>query len=534
MGHKRISPQPGRARDRSRRNETTSRGPGAPTGKGAELRLGAGAAALALASLLLAAFVSVSSPGVQAAHVTFHLYGKALSGWGLTPGGETNPGPTLQVNEGDAVTMILTDEDAGSTGGHGFWVDYNRNGLADAGEPSSPTFISTIYYNFTAGGAASGTYYCTVHSNPSSPTSPMRGTWITNGAPVTRFLAPSGGTDWTGGTSHDVRFNVTDDGPLANVRAWINYTYGGGSASGAIAGPLTPAAGTNSVSWTVPLANVTDLVINITAVDNLGAARSVLSPAATVDSTVPSVAGFSVAADATSVPVNVVPQVTFSEAMNATGLASPAVVSLHDVSAGTYVAGIRTSTGPGTALTFAPSAFLSANTLYEFRVNATAKDASDPGNPLAAAFTSRFTTGAALDTAAPTIASPSVAQTSADASGGMVNVTASVTDNVAVQSVSIHIRSTALGVDRTFAMAPAGGNAFYANLTLAAGTYDYSIRATDTSGNVAYSNGTLTVRTATTQAGFDVLPWAGAGVVVAVAAAVGVLLLRRRRKPRAP
>ncbi len=514
------------------------RGPGA---SGLELKVSIGALVLLLAVGLLAALVTVTSPEVRAAHVTFHLYGKATTGWGLSPGGETNPGPTLTVNLGDQVTLLLTDEDGGTTAGHAFWVDYDKNNVPDSNEPNSPVFTSTIYYNFTASVAGTAPYYCTVHSIPGSSSSPMRGTWITNAPPKPQIVSPGRGTDWTGGIPHAVVFNVTNDGPLTSVTVWVNYSYNGGASTGRIAGPLTPSSGSNTVSWTPGLLNATDVIVNVTAQDNLGARSSALTSAFTVDSSPPFVAGFSPPFDATNVPPNLVFLIGWSEAMNRSTVATPATLSVKQVSSGAYVAGAFRWASIGETLYFTPSAYLSPMTLYEVGVNTSAKDASSPGNSMAAPFVLRFTTGAAPDTTPPTIATPAVTQTSTDSSGGAVNLTVSVTDNVAVRDVLIGVGSPALGVNATYPMFPVRGSTFYFNHTFAAGTYSYTILAADSSGNVAYYNGTIQVKstsstppTGPAPPAFDTLPSVAVTGVVAAAALVAALLLRRRKKPKAP
>ena len=69
------------------------------------------ALAALLSASLLGGLVLVSSPPVRADAVSFTLYGRAIGGWGTSPGGETNPGPTFTVTEGDAVTARLIAED---------------------------------------------------------------------------------------------------------------------------------------------------------------------------------------------------------------------------------------------------------------------------------------------------------------------------------------------------------------------------------------------------------------------------------------
>lgn len=62
--------------------------------------------------------------------------------------------------QGDLANLTLTSQDGLP---HAFSVDYNGNGVVDAGEPTSPTFSSTINFQFFATVAGTFKYYCTFH-----------------------------------------------------------------------------------------------------------------------------------------------------------------------------------------------------------------------------------------------------------------------------------------------------------------------------------------------------------------------------------
>ncbi|HLE54103.1 MAG TPA: Ig-like domain-containing protein [Thermoplasmata archaeon] len=460
--------------------------------------------------------------------VQLHLYGSATAGWGLSAAAETNPGPTLSTNKGDVVTLWLTSSDGLP---HEFTIDYNANGIPDSGEPTSPAFTTDVNFTFTPVVAGTFTYRCSFH--PAT----MTGTWTVNAPPQSHVDAPGTGADWTGGTPHPIVYTVTDDGPLANVKVWLNYSYNGGVSGGTIAGPLTPTAGPNVVTWTPGRFNATDTIVNVMAVDALGAKGYALSPPIIVDSTLPIVSTVIPSSNATGVPIDAVVEVQWSEPMNLTSVATPITVSLREVLSGAYVSGSFGWVSLGVTLDVTPDSPLKPLTLYELRVNTSAMDASSPGNPMAAAFTRRFTTVAGTDAIAPTVAAPTVTQVSATAIGGTVNITVSVTDNVDVRNVSISVSSEALSVNETFAMLHAGGSTFYLNRSFSAGTYDYSIRGTDNASNAAYRNGAFTVSAETATSPnptpFDYVPWIAAGLL-AIGAVGTALLLLRRRKPGSP
>src|SRR2546427_407352 len=109
----------------------------------------------------------------QGSNVSIALFGSHTNGWGFSSGTETIPGPTINVNQNDFVTLSLTSTDGLS---HEFLLDYNGNGAADPGEPVSPIFSTTTQVSFTASVAGSFTYLCLFH--PAT----MHGTWNTASA----------------------------------------------------------------------------------------------------------------------------------------------------------------------------------------------------------------------------------------------------------------------------------------------------------------------------------------------------------------
>lgn len=129
---------------------------------------------LALVVLALAiGLVSFAATPVRAANESLTLFGSLTGGWGETSTSESQPGPTLTVSQGDTVTITLTSTDGFA---HEFLVDYNNNGVADAGEPVSSSFTSTTTLTFVASQAGTFAYMCLFH-----PTS-MHGTFVVQGS----------------------------------------------------------------------------------------------------------------------------------------------------------------------------------------------------------------------------------------------------------------------------------------------------------------------------------------------------------------
>src|SRR5438552_12864288 len=180
--------------------------PGRPMTRGTTCPQRPFAATLGLVlGLTLAALLPlVLAQPAKASNVPIHLFASAL-GWGTTSMGETNPGPTFVVYRNDQIDMTLTSDD---TLPHGFFIDYNNNGVPDNGEDISPKTSATettITFSFTADVVGQFTYADQVIRLNT-------GTWSTrdNGAPSATIRAPVPGASWTGGKAHDISFNLTD------------------------------------------------------------------------------------------------------------------------------------------------------------------------------------------------------------------------------------------------------------------------------------------------------------------------------------
>ena len=104
--------------------------------------------AVVLAGLLLASF-GFAIPATATASPTY-LYANRSTGWGFTNTSLTSPGPSLEVEVGEHVTLNLTSVDGRN---HNWFIDYNNNSIVDANESysDSGTFRGNLQYNFTVG-----------------------------------------------------------------------------------------------------------------------------------------------------------------------------------------------------------------------------------------------------------------------------------------------------------------------------------------------------------------------------------------------
>ena len=172
-----------------------------------------------LAAILAIGFVLVPFFG-PLANVDFDLYGDAGTGWGHTSGGESIPGPTMEADEGDQVTMHLFSDDQLP---HRWHLDYDDDGNVDSGEPASDVFTDSTDYTFNADVDGTFTYRCTVHPGT------MYGTWTTNPAAETHDVAitavSTDKTVVTQGESVTISATVANQGTVTET-TFVNVSAG--------------------------------------------------------------------------------------------------------------------------------------------------------------------------------------------------------------------------------------------------------------------------------------------------------------------
>jgi len=205
-----------------------------------------------------------------------------------------------------------------------------------------------------------------------------------NAPPAAAFTAPGTNLRITGGTDILIQWTMSDtETATANLRVWLNYTYG------ATTLPITSLTGATQYTWTTPTPPSTDKTVTIllNVVDEAKEFNNQLSNPVDLDYTAPTAILTTPTPGATNVLRNANVTITFSETMNPA--ATEAAISISPT------AGTPTFSWWNNGMNVAVGhAVLAANTTYTLTIAVTATDTSTPGNPLASAYAPTFMTGA--------------------------------------------------------------------------------------------------------------------------------------------
>lgn len=340
-----------------------------------------------------------------------------------------------------------------------------------------------------------------------------------NTPPTVDLTTPDGAEVWTAGSTHAVRWNMTDtqDGNSV-LRVWLNFSLNDGGTYAPIAGAqgITGLTCPCTFGWATPATGSTLARVRATVLDSGGMSANDASLAAfTLDATAPSVTGTVPANGATGVAPSTTVDVTFSEPMNT--VATQQAFSLRRDDTGAYISGSFSWTGP--TMTFTPAAALPQGISFTGRVNVTAVDRSDPGYPLSAVYSFGFTTADIL----PPVIQNAAANPPVQESGGSVNITASVTDNGMVAGVWVEVTDPTAVLLGNFSMSWDGGSGlyYYAAVYRTTGTYSFRVVARDAAGNWNESVGSFAVQDTTAPTIVHTPPaGATAGVPIALSASV--------------
>ncbi|HKZ48745.1 MAG TPA: Ig-like domain-containing protein, partial [Thermoplasmata archaeon] len=208
--------------------------------------------------------------------------------------------------------------------------------------------------------------------------------------PTVGVTAPLGGESFSGNSAQSISFGLADDLAVSLLTVYVNYTYNAGANSGVAFGPLPGYAATNTLSWPTPCINATDVIVNVTAVDQSGESGWDESNTFEIDCAAPTVSSTTPGNTATGVATNVDVRVVFNETMNETTTEAAATAPFSPA-----VTGITASLSvDGRTLVISHTGAFSPMTVYTVTIDSTAEDDTTPGNAMAADYVFTFTTGA--------------------------------------------------------------------------------------------------------------------------------------------
>ncbi len=385
-------------------------------------------------------------------------------------------------NTREYITQTSTGTYAGTADGPVSWTfDWTAPG------PGSGTvnFYATGNAADNQGNTAGDyTYTTTAVSNEGTPATP----------PTVTLSHPSGGQSWSGGATKRIWWNMSDaEDANTDLLVWINYsTDGGASYPNAIGGAqgLAGVANPNFYDWSLPLIDSVAVRVQVTVVDTAGLSAADASPGDfELDSTGPIASGSPTGGGVSAATwVNV----SFNEPMN-----QPAAEGAFELRRASDWALVATTFQGwvGDTMRFAPTAPLAEATPYQGNVSTAARDDSNPGNPLAAPYTFTFTTA---DATPPSISAVTAVPDPQEA-GGLVNVSALITDAVGVAEVTIDLvdpNAVPLG---PFPMAfdVGTGRYYYEAAYSVLGVYQFTLTARDAVPNEATQPGTFTIQDTT-------------------------------------
>src|SRR5438046_5365841 len=147
--------------------------------------LGLAIVASSLAAPALGAMSSIGPRPSKAVPITLYASFTAPAGWGQGPNNITEPGPTLTVQQGDAVTFQLFANDSTT---HQLIIDVDNSHSNTSGDGWSYPFSSkttAATFTYTANTAGTFAYFCNIHGYNA-----QHGTFVVNAAQMAP--APAG------------------------------------------------------------------------------------------------------------------------------------------------------------------------------------------------------------------------------------------------------------------------------------------------------------------------------------------------------
>jgi len=351
--------------------------------------------------------------------------------------------------------------------------------------PTSPLAPTTTYFVNASSVGKDG-------SDPGNPLVAFFSNFTTgtpvNTLPSIALSVPSGGERWTGGSTHDIVWSASDpETPPASLTIGLNYSLTGAPPWTLIAGGLSGPSGVTP--WNLPSSGSVTAVVRADVSDSDSGTNVTLSPTLEIDATPPTISSRTPDSGDTGVPLNSNIIVSFQEAMNLSTASWFGLQSTADLS---WVAGTTSWSSGNQTITLDPSALMASSTTYKVFVNASAQDASNPGNPYGVNTNWTFTTGATIDLTPPGFANVQALPNPANL-GGEVNITAEVAESNGIASVLLFVQKGSMEFFNGSMNRGAGSLWFRQQAYPEVGTYDFTLTAKDPSNNENSTSGSFSV-----------------------------------------
>ena len=205
-------------------------------------------------------------------------------------------------------------------------------------------------------------------------------------APVVEMLSPIGGERWSGGSTHDIRWNMTDvEDPNTALQATITLSNASGTDGypTVIAANRAGTANPNLFAWPVPAVDSNTTRIRVCARDTGGLVGcGELTADFGIDNTAPTVLNTTPADGQRGVPLDQDVIILFSEPMNRASV--EAAFSITPDPGPTTKAFQWSNTTFTDDTVTVPINILGVGSTYTVTIESTATDRSDPAQPLAA------------------------------------------------------------------------------------------------------------------------------------------------------
>lgn len=215
-------------------------------------------------------------------------------------------------------------------------------------------------------------------SDPGNLLIPLAWSFATTCAPTIDLVTPVGGNDGTGGSVHEIAWTTEDlDDQVLDMT--LSYSRDAGATWVVVEADLVVEVGLRSYPWTLPRMDGENILVRAEVTDSVGDTAWAVSQGFGIDSTPPSLLASNPPDGASDVATTRDIVLAWSERVNHASFEAALAIGPP---VGSVAFAWSTGIGDADVLTISHD-LLRPGTEYALAFTAAAKDASDPGNPLA-------------------------------------------------------------------------------------------------------------------------------------------------------